>query len=267
MTSTTIATWNVNSLRVRLPQLAEWLASAQPDIVALQETKLPDSDFPQADIAALGYQSVYSGQRTYNGVAILARQPIEILSTSIPDFADEQRRVLAARVGGLLIINLYVPNGQEPGSEKYAYKLRWLEALSRWLESLRHTEKQIVVLGDFNITPEDRDVHDPAAWVGHVHVSEPERAALREIVAHGFIDVFRRFEQPEKSYSWWDYRAAAFRRNAGLRIDLILASTDLAERCTAARIDREPRRAERPSDHTPVLAEFEIEGGSSTSTI
>ncbi len=256
MSQITLATWNVNSLRVRLPQLAAWLGDSKPDVIALQETKLPDSDFPAAEIGALGYQCAYIGQRTYNGVAILSRQPIDVLATGIPGFEDEQRRVLAVRTAGLVVINLYVPNGQAPDSDKYAYKLRWLEALQHWLESLLQTEQRIVVLGDFNIAPEDRDVHDPAAWVGHVHVSEPERNAYRRLLQVGLVDVFRQFEQPEQSYSWWDYRAAGFRRNAGLRIDLILASGALAQKCIAARIDKEPRRAERPSDHTPVLADF-----------
>ena len=258
MSQITIATWNVNSLRVRLPQLATWVAESTPDIIALQETKLPDPDFPAAEIEALGYHCAYSGQRTYNGVAVLSRQSIEVVTTGIPGFEDEQRRVLAVRTAGLVVIDLYVPNGQEPGSDKYAYKLRWLEALQQWLQSLLQTEKHVVVLGDFNIAPEDRDVHDPAAWVGHVHVSEPERVAYRRLLQAGLVDVFRQFEQPEKSYSWWDYRAAGFRRNAGLRIDLILASTALAQQCVAARIDKEPRRAERPSDHTPVLADFAL---------
>ena len=258
MSQITIATWNVNSLRVRLPQLATWVTESTPDIIALQETKLPDPDFPAAEIEALGYHCAYSGQRTYNGVAVLSRQPIEVLTTGIPGFEDEQRRALAVRTAGLVVIDLYIPNGQEPGSDKYAYKLRWLEALQQWLESLLHTEKHVVVLGDFNIAPEDRDVHDPAAWIGHVHVSEPERDAYRRLLQAGLVDVFRQFEQPEKSYSWWDYRAAGFRRNAGLRIDLILASTAMAQQCVAARIDKEPRRAERPSDHTPVLADFAL---------
>lgn len=258
MPNITIATWNVNSLRVRLPQLATWVADSKPDVIALQETKLPDSDFPSAEIEALGYHCAYSGQRTYNGVAVLSRESIEVIATGIPGFDDEQKRVLAVRTAGLVIVDLYVPNGQEPGSDKYAYKLRWLEALQKWLESLLKVEKHLVVLGDFNIAPEDRDVHDPAAWVGHVHVSEPERNAYRQLLQAGFVDVFRQFDQPEKSYSWWDYRAAGFRRNAGLRIDLIMASSSLAMQCVAARIDKEPRRADRPSDHTPVLAEFKI---------
>ena len=259
MTTTTIATWNVNSLRVRLPQLAEWLAATKPDIVALQETKLPDADFPVREISDLGYEVVYSGQKTYNGVAILSRKPVKKIAADIPGFDDEQRRVLAAETDGLLILDLYVPNGQEPGSEKYAYKLRWLEALEAWLRGSLLKNRDVVVLGDFNIAPEDRDVHDPAAWLGSVHVSEPERAAYRRLLDTGLVDVFRQFDQSDKSFSWWDYRAAAFRRNHGLRIDLILATTDLAKRCIASRIDREPRRAERPSDHTPVIAEFHRE--------
>lgn len=257
MSKTSIATWNVNSLRVRLPQLAEWVASAQPDIVALQETKLPDADFPAAEITALGYEFARSGQRTYNGVAVLSRKPIKVLATDIPGFTDEQRRVLAVETDGLVVLDLYVPNGQEPGSEKYAYKLRWLEALERWLRETLLPGRDVIVLGDFNIAPEDCDVHDPVAWEGSVHVSPPERAAYRQLLDAGLVDVFRKFDQPEKSFSWWDYRAAAFRRNNGLRIDLILATAALAGRCTSCRIDREPRRAERPSDHTPVIAEFE----------
>lgn len=259
MSHTTIATWNVNSLRVRLPQLAEWLAGAKPDIVALQETKLPDADFPAREIVELGYEVAFSGQRTYNGVAVLSRKPVKVLATGIPGFEDEQRRVLAVETDGLIVLDLYVPNGQEPGSDKYAYKLRWLEALEKWLRSSLLTSRDVIVLGDFNIAPEDRDVHDPAAWEGSVHVSPPERAAYRQLLDAGLVDVFRNFEQPEKSFSWWDYRAAAFRRNHGLRIDLILATASLAKHCVACRIDREPRRAERPSDHTPVLAEFRRE--------
>ena len=257
MSKTSIATWNVNSLRVRLPQLAEWVASAQPDIVALQETKLPDADFPAAEITALGYEFARSGQRTYNGVAVLSRKPIKVLATDIPGFTDEQRRVLAVETDGLVVLDLYVPNGQEPGSEKYAYKLRWLEALERWLRETLLPGRDVIVLGDFNIAPEDRDVHDTVAWEGSVHVSPPERTAYRQLLDAGLVDVFRKFDQPEKSFSWWDYRAAAFRRNNGLRIDLILATAALAGRCTSCRIDSEPRRAERPSDHTPVIAEFE----------
>lgn len=256
-TAFSIATWNVNSLRVRLPQLAEWVSSTRPDVLALQETKLPDADFPRDEIASLGYHVAFSGQRTYNGVAILSREPIEVIATELPGFADEQRRILAVRTAGVTVLDLYVPNGQAVDSEKYAYKLRWLEALDRWLRSELADRRDLLVLGDFNIAPEDRDVHDPAAWAGSVHVSAPERAALHRLLETGLVDVFRRFDQPDKSFSWWDYRAAGFRRNAGLRIDLILASAALAERCRGCRIDREPRKAERPSDHAPVIADFE----------
>jgi len=253
-----LATWNVNSLRVRLLQLKDWLAANPVDVVALQETKLPDPDFPQDEIEALGLHVAFSGQRTYNGVAILARQPLEEVVAGIAGFEDEQKRVLAATIAGVRVIDVYVPNGQALGSEKFEYKLRWLAALREYVavELARHP--RLVVLGDYNIAPEDRDVHDPKAWEGSVHVSEPERTALKALLATGLEDCFRRFEQPEKSFSWWDYRMMAFRRNAGLRIDLILASPPLAEKCAECRIDKAPRRLERPSDHTPVLARFDI---------
>jgi exodeoxyribonuclease-3 len=253
-----IATWNVNSLRVRLPQLLDWLAANSPDVVALQETKSPDEHFPHAELAAVGYHSTFSGQKTYNGVALLARSAPTDAVTDIPNHTDPQRRVLAATLGAVRVIDLYVPNGQSVGSEKYQYKLGWLAALEGWLGEELARHPQLVVLGDFNIAPEDRDVHDPAAWAGSVLVSEPERAALRRLEALGLVDVFRQFEQPPASFSWWDYRQAAFRRNHGLRIDLILASRALAARCTSCTIDKEPRRAERASDHTPVTAEFAI---------
>ena len=259
--SLSIATWNVNSLRVRLPQLTDWLGNSPVDILALQETKSPDGDFPLAAIQALGYEAVFSGQKTYNGVAILARRGVPLgtaVVTEIPGFADEQRRVLAADVGPLRVVNLYVPNGQAVGSDKFLYKLRWLTALQAWLATESQNHQNLVVLGDFNIAPEDRDVHDPAAWQGQNLVSEPERTALHNVLATGLIDLFRRFEQGERSFSWWDYRMGAFRRNHGLRIDLILGSVALAQRCTACRIDREPRMLERPSDHAPVVATFDI---------
>jgi len=253
-----IATWNVNSLRVRLPQLLDWLAASTPDVVALQETKSPDEHFPHAELASAGYHSTFSGQKTYNGVALLARSAPSDAVTDIPNHTDPQRRVLAATFGAVRVIDLYVPNGQSVGSEKYEYKLAWLAALERWLAAELARHPNVVVLGDFNIAPEDRDVHDPAAWAGSVLVSEPERAALRRLEALGLVDVFRQFEQPPASFSWWDYRQAAFRRNNGLRIDLILASKALAVKCTSCTIDKEPRRAERASDHTPVTAEFAI---------
>jgi exodeoxyribonuclease III len=253
-----IATWNVNSLRVRLPQLLDWLAANQPDVMALQETKVPDADFPAAALAAAGYQALFNGQKTYNGVAILARTPLSASVIEIPNFDDHQRRVLAASCAGVRVVNLYVPNGQAPGSDKYQYKLRWLQALRLWLLAELAQFPQLLVLGDFNIAPEDRDVHDPAAWVGSVHVSEPERAALGELLQLGLLDVFRRFDQPPQTFSWWDYRAAAFRRNHGLRIDLILAAAGLAARCTGCRIDRLARSGERASDHAPVIASFDL---------
>jgi exodeoxyribonuclease-3 len=255
-----IATWNVNSLRVRGEQLIQWLKDAQPDVLGLQETKMQDPDFPHPEFTAAGYHSVFSGQKTYNGVALLSKQPMTGFVRDIPDFDDPPRRVLAATIahplGDFRVINLYVPNGQAPGSEKFAYKLRWLQALTRWLKDEAAQHPNLVVVGDFNIAPEDRDVHDPAAWVGSVHVSPEERAALRGIFDVGLVDAFRHFEQPEKSFSWWDYRQGAFRRNNGLRIDLVLASRHLLPRLESVRIDVEPRRVERASDHTPVIATF-----------
>ena len=253
-----LATWNVNSLRVRLPHLKDWIAANPVDAIALQETKLPDPDFPREEVEALGFAAVFSGQRTYNGVAILSKETPSDVVAGIPGFEDEQRRVLAATIAGVRVIDVYVPNGQAVGSEKYQYKLRWLDALEGYVAAQLARHPRLVVLGDYNIAPEDRDVHDPQAWEGSVHVSEPERAALRALVDTGLEDCFRRFEQPEKSFSWWDYRMMAFRRNAGLRIDLILASRPLAEKCAACHIDKAPRRLERPSDHAPVVADFDI---------
>jgi exodeoxyribonuclease III len=253
-----IATWNVNSLRVRLPQLLDWLAVNQPDVMALQETKVVDESFPVDQLATAGYTALYSGQKTYNGVATLARTaPVHPVS-DIPGFADPQRRVLAVTVGGVRIVNLYAPNGQSIDSDKYQYKLRWLAAVREWLRSELERYPQLVALGDFNVAPEDRDVHDPAAWAGQVLVSDAERAALGTLRQLGLADVFRIFDQPPGIYSWWDYRSGAFRRNNGLRIDLILASAALAARCVECRVDREPRLAERASDHTPVVARFDI---------
>jgi exodeoxyribonuclease-3 len=256
-----IATWNVNSLRVRGAQLLEWLRTHTPDVVALQETKLQDHDFPEEEFRAAGYHCAFSGQKTYNGVALLSRHPMTDLLRDIPDFDDPPRRVLAATIAAadgtrFRVVNLYVPNGQAPGSEKFAYKLRWLEALTKWLKNEAAAHPGLVVLGDFNVAPEDRDVHDPAAWVGNVHVSPEERAALKAITDLELCDAFRHFEQAEKSFSWWDYRQGAFRRNNGLRIDLILVHRKLLPRLAGCRIDVEPRRVERASDHTPVIATF-----------
>jgi len=251
-----LATWNVNSLKVRLPQLVDWLASAKPDVVCLQETKLEDGRFPRAEIEAAGYRAAFTGQKTYNGVALLARAAPQDVGMAIPGFTDEQKRVVAATVDTTRVVCLYAPNGQAVGSEKYEYKLRWYNALRGWLKDELARHPRLAVLGDLNIAPEDRDVHDPKAWEGQVHCSEPERSAFRALIALGLQDAFRLFEQPEKSFSWWDYRMMAFRRNAGLRIDHILLSQPLAERCGACTIDKAPRKLERPSDHTPVLAEL-----------
>lgn len=251
-----IATWNVNSLRVRLPHLLDWLAAHAPDAMCLQETKCEDATFPAAELLAAGYCSIHNGQRAYNGVAILARDAPGGVCRGIPAFTDEQSRVIAADVNGVRVVCVYVPNGQSVGSDKYAYKLRWLDALAAWLEAELAAGAPLAVLGDFNIAPEDRDVHDPQAWEGHVLFSEPERAALRRLIGVGLVDAFRLFEQPEKSFTWWDYRMGAFRRNLGLRIDHALLSHGLARRCSACAIDTAPRRLERPSDHAPVFCEL-----------
>ncbi|HWN07451.1 MAG TPA: exodeoxyribonuclease III [Steroidobacteraceae bacterium] len=254
-----IATWNVNSLRVRMDHLRRWLADNAVDAVALQELKLADEHFPRAEIEALGLHALCYGQKTYNGVAILSRTQALECAFGIPEDADPQRRVIAAGVGPIRLVNVYVPNGQAVGSEKYTYKLAWLERLRTYLAALLASNEYLLVVGDFNIAPEDRDVHDPAAWEGSVHVSAAEREALGRITALGLSDLFRRFDQPKNAWSWWDYRMNAFRRDLGLRIDLMLASPALAARCTACTIDRAPRTWERPSDHAPVAATFDIE--------
>ena len=248
-----LATWNVNSLKIRLQHLTDWLHSTQPDVVCLQELKLEDAKFPRDELAAIGYASAISGQKTYNGVAILARSPLEDVQTGIPGFVHEHKRVIAATVGGVRIVCLYAPNGQSLDSDKYEYKLQWYAALREWLREELARHPQLAVLGDLNIAPEDRDVHDPKAWEGQIHVSEPERAAFRALLDLGLKDAFRLFEQAEKAFSWWDYRMLGFRRNAGLRIDFILLSPALVSRCTACSIDKAPRKLERPSDHTPVI--------------
>ena len=253
-----IATWNVNSLKVRLPQVLEWLDAHSPDILVLQEIKQVNEMFPADEFAAAGYRSVASGQKTYNGVAVVARSEPADLVTDFPGFDDPQRRILAATIDGLRVVNLYVPNGSEVGSDKYAYKLSWLDALHDYLQAELRVHEQLVVLGDFNIAPADEDVYDPEKWGDAILCSPKERAALEKVMSLGFSDVFRQFEQPEQTFSWWDYRAAGFRRNAGLRIDLILASPQLSEICTASYVDKEPRGWERPSDHAPVVAEFDV---------
>jgi exodeoxyribonuclease III len=253
-----LAAWNVNSLKVRLPQLLDFLATRQPDVVCLQETKLEDQNFPKAEIEAAGYQVTYSGQKTYNGVAILSKTPLTEVQIGIPDFVDEQKRVLAATVDGVRVVCVYIPNGQSIDSDKYQYKLRWLAALTSWLKGELARHPSLALLGDYNIAPEDRDVHDPAAWKDQVLCSGPEREAFGNLLGLGLKDSFRLFEQPEKTYSWWDYRMMAFRRNHGLRIDHILLSGPLAANCTESLIDRDMRKLERPSDHAPVMATVEI---------
>jgi exodeoxyribonuclease-3 len=253
-----ITTWNVNSLRVRLPQLLDWLRANPVDVLGVQETKLTDADFPAAEIEAAGWNWVHNGQKTYNGVALLARQPLEAVSRDLPGFADEQKRVIAATVGGVRVVNVYVPNGQAVGSDKYAYKLRWLEALRGYLGEELKAHPHLAVTGDYNIAPADEDVHDPAAWAGQVLCSEPERGAFRALLELGLKDSFRLLPQAPQSFSWWDYRQAAFRRNLGLRIDHVLSSDRLAQGCRGCAIDAAPRKNDRPSDHAPVTADFDL---------
>lgn len=249
-----LATWNVNSLKVRLPQVLQWLSENPVDVLCLQETKTVDEKFPVAEIEAAGYQIAYSGQKTYNGVAILSRHPMVDVVKNNPQFEDAQQRIIAATIEGVRVVCAYIPNGQSPDSDKYLYKLSWLKALHAWLKHECEIHPSLALLGDYNIAPEDRDVHDPAAWIGQVLVSEPERAAFQSLLDLNLKDAFRLFEQPEKLYSWWDYRQMAFRRNMGMRIDHILLSPLLAARCSACVIDKLPRKWEQPSDHTPVIA-------------
>ena len=252
-----IASWNVNSLKVRLPHVLDWLAQTGTDVLALQETKLTDEKFPVADIEAAGYHVVHAGQKTYNGVAILSRHPGEDVVYDIPGLDDPDRRILAGTFNGVRIFDLYVVNGQQVGSEKYAYKLDWLSKVTDFVSAELERHPRFVALGDFNIAPQDRDVHDPHGWHEKILCSTPEREALQRLLALGLSDTFRLFEQEEKSFSWWDYRAGGFRRNLGLRIDLILVSAALADVCRGSSIDKAPRALERPSDHTPVVAEFD----------
>ncbi|SFZ74657.1 exodeoxyribonuclease III [Chitinimonas taiwanensis] len=250
-----IATWNVNSLKVRLPQVLDWLA-ARPEltVLAIQETKLEDHAFPRAEIEAAGWHVAFVGQKTYNGVAMLSRLPLEDVQFNLPNFDDPQKRVITATVGGVRVIGAYVVNGQALDSEKYPYKLAWIDALIAYTREQLAQYPQLALVGDFNIAPEDRDVHDPAKWANDVLVSPPERERFQALLDLGLKDSFRLFEQAEKSFSWWDYRMMGFRRNAGLRIDHVLLSDALAARCTGCEIDKEPRRLERPSDHAPVIA-------------
>ncbi|AZP11105.1 exodeoxyribonuclease III [Undibacterium parvum] len=249
-----LVTWNVNSLKVRLPQVLTWLENNPVDVLCLQETKLTDDKFPQAEIEAAGYQVAFSGQKTYNGVAILSRHAITDVQKNNPLFEDAQQRIIAATIQDMRIICAYVPNGQALDSEKYPYKLSWLASLHEWVKQEMSQHASLAVLGDYNIAPEDRDVYDPAAWEGQNLVSPPERAALQALIDLGLSDSFRMFEQAEKSFSWWDYRQLGFRLNKGVRIDHILLSAALAARCTSCVIDKVPRKWEQPSDHAPVIA-------------
>lgn len=251
-----IATWNINSLRVRLGHVLDWLNANQPDILALQETKLSDAQFPVDTFKCVGYYSAYSGQKAYNGVALLSRQPATDIARDVPGLDDPQRRILVATIADVRVLNVYVPNGAEVGSTKYAYKLDWLTKIADYVREELTKHDKFVMLGDFNVAPTDADVHDPELWFEKILCSTPEREAIKKLIELGLIDIFRQFEQAEKSFSWWDYRAAGFKRNLGLRIDIILASPVLAKVCAACCIDRGPRAHERPSDHAPVIAEF-----------
>jgi exodeoxyribonuclease-3 len=248
-----LATWNVNSLSVRLPQVLAWLSHHPVDVLALQETKVTDDRFPHAEFLAAGYTALAFGQKTYNGVALLSRQPLTEPVRNIPVFADDQARVITSTVGDLRVVGAYFPNGQTTGSDKFRYKMNWLGALREWMRAELALHPRLVLMGDFNIAPEDRDVHDPVAWAGQVLCTDEERAHFNALMTLGLIDAYRLFEQPPKSWTWWDYRMLAFRRNQGLRIDHILVSEALRGRVAACVIDKEPRRNERPSDHAPVV--------------
>jgi exodeoxyribonuclease III len=249
-----LATWNVNSLAVRLPQVLDWLGQHQPEVVVLQETKLTDDKFPHADFEQAGYAAQWFGQKTYNGVALLSKTPAEDVVRNIPGFADEQARVVAGTVGELRVIGAYFPNGQAPGTDKFEYKMQWMRSLRDWVREELARHPKLVLMGDYNVAPEDRDVYDPIAWAGQIHCTPEEREQFRQLLALGLHDAFRLFEQPPKSWSWWDYRNLAFRKNQGLRIDHILVSEALKPSVTACTIDKVPRKNERPSDHAPVVA-------------
>ncbi len=253
-----LVTWNVNSLNVRLPHVLDWLRVHQPNVLCLQETKQEDAKFPYADLKAAGYHAIHLGQKTYNGVAIISPHEMTDIEHGVAGFDDEQRRVISATISGIRVICVYIPNGQAVDSDKYQYKLGWLQALTTWLANELKRYPKLVLLGDYNIAPEDRDCHDPAAWVGQILVSEPERAAFRALTQLGLHDSFRLFEQAEKSFSWWDYRMMGFRRNFGMRIDHILVSDVLKPACKSCIIDKAPRKLERPSDHTPVVLELSL---------
>ena len=256
-----LATWNINSLNIRLPHVLDWLERNPVDVLALQETKVTDDKFPVAELEAAGYGARFIGQKTYNGVAIVTRLPLvpTDVVADIPGFEDDQKRVLSATVDGVRIVCVYVPNGQSVGTDKYAYKLRWMAALKEWLHAERAKHEKLVVAGDYNVAPEDRDIHDPRAWEGQVMCSVPERDAFRAIASIGLVDAFRLFEQPPKSFTWWDYRMLGFQKGRGLRIDHVLVSEPMKRACVACTIDRDERKKKQPSDHAPVIATFELE--------
>ena len=251
-----LATWNVNSLNVRLPHVLDWLRDNPVDVLCLQETKQEDVKFPYEALKEAGYEAIHIGQKTYNGVAIISRHPLSDVQRNIPNFEDDQQRVIAATINGIRVVCAYIPNGQAVDSDKYQYKMRWLKALTDWLKTELVAHPKLVLLGDYNIAPEDRDCHDPEAWLGQILVSPAEREAFQTLINLGLHDSFRLFEQDEKSFSWWDYRMMGFRRNFGMRIDHILVSDALKATCLAATIDKAPRKLERPSDHTPVILEI-----------
>jgi exodeoxyribonuclease-3 len=251
-----LATWNINSLNVRLPHLMAWLEDNPVDVIALQETKLTDDKFPRAEIEAAGYQVVVFGQKTYNGVALLSKSAAADVVKNIPGSTDTQARVVAATVAGLRIVGAYFPNGQAPGTDKFEYKMQWLRTLRDWVREEMAAHPRLVLMGDFNIAPEDRDVFDPVAWAGQIHCTDEERAHFRALLGLGLVDAFREFEQPPKCWTWWDYRNLAFRKNQGLRIDHILVSAALRSELRACVIDKAPRKLERPSDHAPVILEL-----------
>ena len=248
-----LATWNVNSLNVRLPHVLDWLRENPIDVLCLQETKQEDSKFPYEALREAGYHAVHAGQKTYNGVAILSRHEMQDVERGIFNFEDEQQRVISATINGIRVVCVYIVNGQAVDSDKYAYKMRWLDALTIWLMEELKKYPNLVLLGDYNIAPEDRDCHDPAAWVGQILVSPREREAFQRLTDLGLHDSFRLFEQADKSFTWWDYRMMGFRRNFGMRIDHILVSDALKSNCQSCEIDKAPRKLERPSDHTPVI--------------
>jgi exodeoxyribonuclease III len=256
--SLTLATWNVNSIKVRAPQVLAWLGEARPDVLGLQELKVPEERFPATLFQEARHHAAVHGQKTYNGVALISRLPLDDVQRGIPELAeDPQARIVTGRWGDVCLINVYVPNGESVESDKYQYKLGWLETLARHLEAEHSPDEFLVLLGDFNIAPDERDIHDPVLYKDKVLFSDPEHAALERLTRWGLVDVFRIFHTEPKLYSWWDYRMNAFRRNMGARLDLILATRPMAERAVSCGIDLGPRRAQQPSDHAPVVARFE----------